>query len=147
MKCLLCDKINDDFFELQELFSLKPLRESSICQDCENQFLPISPICCCGQCGRSLQKPERYCGDCIRRNKIENFVVVNRSLYKYNSAMKNFMKRYKFLGDFRLRKVFLKKFQTYIKNKIDHEIIVPIPVSNETYKSRGFNQVTGLIQD
>jgi len=71
--------------------------------------------------------------------------VAHKSLYTYNKAMKDYFSRYKFQGDYLLRNVFalcirreLKKYQSYT--------ILSIPLSESKMKTRGFNQVSGLLE-
>lgn len=63
--------------------------------------------------------------------------------YQYNSAMHDFMQRYKFHGDYRLRQVFRAEFTQRAKRLGDY--FVPVPVSQTTMFTRGFNQVAGML--
>lgn len=61
--------------------------------------------------------------------------------------MKEYFSRYKFMGDYCLRKI----FQQDIKNNLKPFLkkgytIVPVPLSEERLAERGFNQVEGLIE-
>ncbi|MDR0690789.1 MAG: hypothetical protein LBF32_01880 [Streptococcaceae bacterium] len=58
--------------------------------------------------------------------------------------MEEFMQRYKFYGDYRLRFAFAKKFAGRLRKYKDW-MIIPIPVSKERFFLRGFNQVEGLL--
>nr|WP_243465560.1 hypothetical protein [Oenococcus oeni] len=59
--------------------------------------------------------------------------------------MKKFMHQYKFVGDYRLRLVFLEKLSDKFKNTIiKSDFVIPILISKKTLQIRGFNQVTGL---
>ncbi|WP_239646593.1 ComF family protein [Oenococcus oeni] len=59
--------------------------------------------------------------------------------------MKKFMHQYKFVGDYRLRLVFLEKLSDKFKSTITKsDFVIPIPISKKTLQIRGFNQVTGL---
>ncbi|WP_229564731.1 hypothetical protein [Pediococcus pentosaceus] len=65
--------------------------------------------------------------------------------------MRNFFQHYKFQdkfqGDYLLRKVFQDQFVNFIQKILkENELIVPIPVDESTMTSRGFNQVTGLME-
>ncbi|WP_283678075.1 phosphoribosyltransferase family protein [Lentilactobacillus sp. Marseille-Q4993] len=82
------------------------------------------------------------CYDCQRWDK-KGDRFKNEAIFEYNDAMKEYMHRYKFLGDYYLRKA----FQGEIKRKVRNfkGVIVPIPVNPVTYKRRGFNQVEGLL--
>ncbi|WP_223875876.1 ComF family protein [Paucilactobacillus kaifaensis] len=70
----------------------------------------------------------------------------NRSLLAYNEATKQFMQQYKFAGDFRLRQVFSDELRHLI-NDLHADLIIPIPVNEYTWKTRGFNQVVGMLNN
>ncbi|WP_224156179.1 ComF family protein [Leuconostoc gelidum] len=55
------------------------------------------------------------------------------------------MQQYKFNGDYDLRVIFNCVLSQKI-NILNADIIVPIPVSDHTMVTRGFNQTTGLIE-
>ena len=71
-------------------------------------------------------------------------MVEHEALYRYNAAMKDYFKRYKFEGDRLLGMVFacdikkaLKKYKSYT--------IIPTPISHEKKQERGFNQVSTIL--
>lgn len=68
------------------------------------------------------------------------------ALYSYNQAMKEYFSHYKFDGDYLLRKVFSEILQKELKKYKDYQIVI-VPLSDERFTSRGFNQVEGLIKD
>ncbi|GAA6115487.1 ComF family protein [Apilactobacillus kunkeei] len=69
---------------------------------------------------------------------------MNKAIFQYNDAMKDFMHRYKFVGDYQLRMIFQKEIRKKIRKDL---LVVPIPVSAETKINRGFNQVIGFLGD
>ncbi|WP_178391598.1 ComF family protein [Apilactobacillus kunkeei] len=83
------------------------------------------------------------CIDCQKWRQLGDDFV-NESIFQYNDAMKDFMHRYKFVGDYQLRMIFQKEIRKKIRKDL---LIVPIPVSSETKINRGFNQVIGLLGD
>ena len=58
---------------------------------------------------------------------------------------RSFFSRYKFDGDFLLRKVFAPVLADELKKYRDYEFVV-IPLSPERLLERGFNQVEGLVE-
>ena len=58
--------------------------------------------------------------------------------------MKEWMHRYKFDGDYLLRRVFCGEL-TAAALQLGADCIVPVPVTATTMATRGFNQVTGLL--
>ena len=83
------------------------------------------------------------CQDCQFWCK-EGIEVSHRAIFTYNQAMKDFFSRYKFDGDFLLRKVFASFLSEELKKYKEYQFVV-IPLSKERYADRGFNQVEGLV--
>lgn len=67
---------------------------------------------------------------------------MNRSVYAYNNFMKDILARFKFRGDTALADLFKKDVQSAFKRSfsIKEPVLVPIPLSKERLKERGFNQ-------
>lgn len=86
------------------------------------------------------------CADCQRWQQQYGWYLSHRPLFHYNQAMKEFMQQYKFQGQYHLRAVFQQSLQTVI-NQMDYDLLIPIPVTNHTMRTRGFNQVTGLLEN
>lgn len=138
-KCLLCEKTMDIEFKVKELFKLSSIEIDEICIACQKTFVKLSDCATCKICGRRWPSSS-ICQDCYRWNDLSDFK--NTALFEYNFAMREYMRRYKFLGDYRLRKVFQKDLLASISKP---EMVVPIPVNKSTLLTRGFNQVTGLL--
>ena len=60
--------------------------------------------------------------------------------------MKEYFSRYKFDGDYLLRKVFSEILQKELKKYKNYQIVI-VPLSDQRLKSRGFNQVEGLMKE
>lgn len=141
--CLLCGEIIRDNISFGELISLRPISSQTICHACWSGFNRLSMPTCDG-CGRKLvSQMTNPCQDCIRWRDSGLPNLTNQALFEYNAAMKDFMKRYKFNGDYRLRYVFVSELRLALAHT--KRLIVPIPVSQGTLATRGFNQVTGLL--
>lgn len=141
-KCILCGQKITFQISISFLLSLKPIKYKPLCDKCETQFERINQEIICQQCGREMEVAG-ICDDCVKWQNVGN-KLINRAVYKYNDAMKEYMHRYKFCGDYNLRKSFTDEFCSHIDTK---KIIVPIPVSEETLAERGFNQVIGLLAE
>ena len=142
-QCQLCGNHFYVPLSLGFLLSFRKYQEPTLCPKCRHKFLRIkSPIC--QYCGRSGRFQHQICGDCRRWLKAKTAWFRNRALYRYNQAMSDYMKEYKFKGNYRLRLVFQAKFS--LKLKQTNCQVVPIPINPETYQKRGFNQVKGLIR-
>src|SRR5699024_6534628 len=114
------------------------------CQTCKEKFEKISKPRC-KRCFRTLFT--KQCPDCKkweRYYKGEDPLIKNVSLFQYNDAMKEFMTRWKYRGDYAIGEVFRETFKSsflkhFPKGKKRYNI-VPIPLSEERRKERAFNQ-------
>lgn len=138
--CVLCENPLDEKLKFCDLLTLtKP--KARACDACFEKFQRISGQHCpkCYRDGAS-----EVCMDCqvwIEKGK----EVYHKSCFVYNEAMKDFFSQYKFQGDYALYSVFAAVLQKELKVYRDYAL-VPIPVSVEKYQTRGFNQVTALLE-
>ena len=139
MKCLLCGQTMKAVLTFSSLLLLKN-DASCLCLDCDSTFDRIGEENCpnCMKIGLSTK-----CQDCQFWCK-EGAEVSHRAIFTYNQAMKDFFSRYKFDGDFLLRKVFASFLSEELKEYNEYQFVV-IPLSKERYANRGFNQVEGLV--
>ena len=139
MKCLLCGQTMEAVLTFSSLLLLKN-DVSCLCSDCDSTFERIGEENCpnCMKTGLSTM-----CKDCQFWCK-EGVEVSHRAIFIYNQAMKDFFSRYKFDGDFLLRKVFASFLSEELKKYKEYQFVV-IPLSRDRYADRGFNQVEGLV--
>ena len=140
MTCILCGEKLQQKLPFHHLFLLKP-EDAAICSSCKESFELISEQHCpkCWKSGKAT-----ICKDC-QYWKEQGQEVSHHALFCYNDAMKSYFSRYKFEGDYLLRKVFARELKEAFK-KYKGYTIVTLPVSKERYHERGFNQVTGLLE-
>ena len=140
MICLLCAQHLKKNLTFGELLFLKK-EESTLCLACYSSFEMIGEEHCpnCYKKGVSSS-----CQDCQLWCK-EGIEVSHEAIFSYNQAMKDFFNRYKFDGDYMLRKVFETILSENLKKYKGYDFIL-IPLSPERYAKRGFNQVAGLIE-
>ena len=140
MKCLLCGQTMKAVLTFSSLLLLRN-DDSYLCSDCYSTFERIGEEYCrnCMKIGLSTK-----CKDCQFWCK-EGVEVSHRALFTYNQAMKDFFSRYKFDGDFLLRKVFASFLSEELKKYKEYQFVV-IPLSPERLLERGFNQVEGLVE-
>lgn len=143
--CLLCGRYLTDKFSFGWLFSWQKIMTTYVCPRCLAQFESLQITSCCPGCGRK-QKTNDLCKDCQRWQKMGLELLNNKALYVYNqNMMKDYIERYKFMGDYRWRLVFQEQFSRFVlQNYPKDYIYCPIPVDKQTYQTRGFNQVIGL---
>ncbi|WP_081919931.1 ComF family protein [Secundilactobacillus oryzae] len=128
---------------LTQLLLPVPIEKRCCCERCWQQFEAIHSDKACSVCGRQLTT-RTICQDCQKWQKQATMEFKNRACFVYNEAMQAFMQQYKFAGDYRLAAVFEPFFRQQV-NRQKADIVVPIPVSEETMQTRGFNQVMGLL--
>ena len=140
MKCLLCGQTMKAVLTFSSLLLLRN-DVSCLCLDCDSTFEKIGEEYCpnCMKTGLSTK-----CQDCQFWCK-EGVEVSHRAIFTYNQAMKDFFSRYKFDGDFLLRKVFTSFLSEELKKYKEYQFVV-IPLSPERLLERGFNQVEGLVE-
>ena len=140
MTCLLCGQHLGSNLTFRNLLFLKK-EAGSLCFTCSSSFEKIGEEHCptCYKAGVSTS-----CKDCQLWCK-EGIDVEHQAIFVYNQAMKDFFSRYKFDGDYMLRKVFASILKEFLINYKDYHFLL-IPLSPERYAKRGFNQVAGLIE-
>jgi len=128
----------------------KPIRESrgySICEDCIKAIELIEPPYCV-KCGKPLipndffkQNKNIICANC--REKKYSFEFA-RSVGIYSDVLRKCIHLFKYYGEKKLAKPLGKLLIDYLsKNKEfgrDIDLIIPVPLHQNNYKKRGFNQ-------
>lgn len=138
--CLLCTQALQHRTRFSDiLFFSKP--QPALCPTCQASFLEIAEHHC-PHCYRSGSSD--ICKDCQHWQKQGN-TVQHTALFQYTASMADYFSRYKFQGDYLLRKVFASSLKSQLSSYSDYTI-VPIPLSPERLAERGFNQVEGLLE-
>lgn len=147
-KCLMCGSELHLRLDLKWLLSFQPLVIPVVCHQCRQQFKTLKNHEVCPGCGR-FQRNKELCLDCQRWQKMgEHCLLNNRALYRYDEVMKGYMQRYKFHGDYEQRLIFQGEFTAAVcQVNLKSHLLVPIPVDDESLKTRGFNQVTALLKN
>jgi competence protein ComFC len=149
--CLLCDEEIESEVTWRSLFAQE--QPSKVCGSCHEKFVHISGETCriCGRPFALLEVEYRsgsICLDCKRWEDDERWkgsLDKNIALYTYTNFTKEVIARFKFRGDYVLAEVFaadvLKALQDF-----QYDYIVPIPLSEERFYERGFNQAEAVIR-
>lgn len=161
-RCLICLGEPDSRLSWEAL--LNPWAAPSVlCKPCREALAPIHRIGC-RQCGRPSeegayadpnrwhssgkgQDEEELCRDC--RNWLRergNGVVMNRSLFSYNDAMKAIIAAYKYRGDAALAGFFVPGIQKLVQSS-GADLVTVIPLAADRLYERGFNQAELLAGD
>ncbi|MCM3691751.1 ComF family protein [Neobacillus niacini] len=149
-QCLICHEKIIPVIGWTEIFSEE--KELIICSICKNKFERVEGEKC-KLCSRPFQFLEEnfrrgdLCYDCERwEEDIEwhGYLHANHSIFLYNDFFKEVMANYKFRGDYVLAKIFANCVKGFLK-RIQSDLLVPIPLSDERLYERGFNQAEALI--
>ena len=142
MKCLLCNDWIESVPKLRDLITFNQ-REEYSCVSCKNQFKKLSKERC-RNCNKELHRDT--CIDCKLWMK-KGYIPKHLAIYRYEENMKEYFSRYKFMGDYCLRKIFQQEIKANLKSFLKKGyILVPVPLSEERLEERGFNQVKGLLE-
>ena len=142
MKCLLCNDWIESVPKLRDLITFNQ-REEYSCVSCKNQFKKLSKERC-RNCNKELHRDT--CIDCKLWMK-KGYIPKHLAIYRYEENMKDYFSRYKFMGDYCLRKIFQKDIKNNLKPFFKKGYtLVPVPLSEERFAERGFNQVEGLLE-
>lgn len=141
MNCLSCHSLTVKTTWTNLFFNL---HNRYLCSFCQSKLEKIDYSMTCKRC--CSISSERRCQDCMNW---ENYYKTNRplikniSIYKYNEFLKQLITKWKYRGDYMLAFVFEKDLTTRFKQFFSTEkelAVVPMPLSNERLKERGFNQ-------
>jgi len=144
--CLLCNE------EMRQELSWKSVflkvTEKACCDTCVAKFERIT-VERCRICSKKLADSydlDGLCYDCIRWERDSTWsgcLSSNHSLFGYNEFLKEVIAKYKYRGDYAIAGA----FALYLKQdlaEMEFDCLIPIPLSVERLKERGFNQAKGL---
>lgn len=142
--CLLCNE------EMRQELSWKSVflkvNEKAVCDTCNDKFEIITGDRC-RICSRNLAElQDSLCYDCIRWERDSMWsgcLSSNHSLFIYNDFIKEIIAKYKFRGDYAIAGAFAPYLMQQLA-KMDFDYLIPIPLSDERLRERGFNQAKGL---
>lgn len=122
-KCLVCGK---------EIFD-----GGNFCSDCKAK-LPFNDKSICDHCGRELTVPQSYCTTCKGELLSTDFM---RSAFSYKPPISSLIKDLKYFNKRYLAIAFSEYLaDIYFKNFITADYITCVPMTENAYRKRGFNQ-------
>lgn len=146
MNCLWCDEYISEEIKWNNFFILS--KSKKICYACEGKLIKLQGNRC-KLCSRMIK--EQLCNDCIEwsSNPLwKESLIYNHSIFLYNEEMQEIIAKWKYRGDFVLAEIFSEDIRSVFNEKFLHikedAIIIPIPLSDERLKERGFNQAKAL---
>ena len=143
MSCVWCR--NDVTADLG-ISSLFMWNSKPICRQCQQLFHSLEKEPTCPGCGR-LMEEAILCYDCIRWKEMDGYFPVNQAIYVYDEQAKEFMERYKFVGDcavaFLIKEDIKRALKKYLKQGY---MICPLPTSKQSLEKREFESVEYLLE-
>ena len=143
MTCLWCDK--ELILETTWSNLFLPSEKQYLCEKCGSQ-LELLTGQRCRRCSRITE--EIVCSDCQTwESRGDDPLCLNHSVFAYNERMQEMIAKWKYRGDYILGQAFQKSFLRSFKKKFrQHKKyeVIPIPLSKERIKERGFNQAEML---
>lgn len=114
MICGYCQKVILRNLTVKEILFHWLLSDTELCSQCLRQFTPIQKDQACPRCMRSGEQD--LCADCQRWQKqYPQRQFFHQALYQYDEAFANWLKEYKFGGDYRLRRTFQQQVRVALK--------------------------------
>lgn len=145
--CIWCQQEIGVHLLITDLFSFRSLDQTPCCSTCLELFQQIDRSKSCKGCSREMDQAG-WCGDCQRwLIKDPKYSLNHHALFSYNDFAKEWMQRYKFLGDVRVAEMLTTKLQKGIKQWRRTHLIVPMPSRSSSMEERGFNQVELLLEE
>jgi len=116
-----------------------------VCHECESSFTNHQPRC--RSCAHSLTGGLDFCGQCLAQAPAFNRAD---TLYDYQGAIADLIKAFKFdqqlcIGDFFAHKMY-DKYLDIVNKRGAYDAIIPLPLSRQRLRERGYNQVHELLR-
>lgn len=139
MRCVLCRQSLTTRPPLVALLSIRPYVANRLCAACTVPLIRLPATDLCPDCGRP--GTTMRCGDCQQWRDQGELPLAHRGLYQYNDAMREFIHRYKGMGDYRLHPAFWGDIQDWHRLRAT---FVPLTTEPGHFVKRGFDPVLGL---
>lgn len=142
--CIICQDLITTPLTIDNLFS----RPKCICQSCQEAMLAPSTRKRCPICKKKLEEGEDNCLDCMFIKRHFGFVNAVDFVCDYNEKVSSLIHQYKSNGDILLAQAFAACINARYNRKYfrQFDYIIPLPISEERLKARGFNHVTEILK-
>lgn len=125
----------------------KPIRENrSVCDACKSAIYYIGRNSGCKTCLAPVSKGQVFCGKCMMRPpKYERLI----SCVYFRGAIRTAFHRYKFFDEPHLHTAFSNLLISRLTEMqcTDFDMVIPVPLSKERFKERGYNQAALIAED
>lgn len=113
--------------------------DNLLCFHCDQDY-PLIQDPVCNQCGKQLAHDHELCLDC---KKAHHSYEKGIALYPYEGGIKEALYRFKYGGRRKYARFFAENMHRQLKETTFYhqvDLILPVPVSKERLKERGYNQ-------
>lgn len=142
--CIHCQNTIEQSLTFSDIFYWRSLDQDTVCADCKSQFQPISVDKACPHCFK--ENNGCLCKDCIFwQEQYPYYIGSHRSIYRYNDFARDWMVKFKVLGDIRYGLAFGQEVKKILKSDYPNHLVVPIPSSMKSLNERGFNQIEVIL--
>ena len=119
--------------------------EFCVCQTCEQSFAVSDHRC--RSCATPLSSDLNFCGACLSHSPLFSNA---HTLYDYSGSCAQLIKRFKFdhqlcIGDFFAHRLY-DKYMDIIAIHGEYDAIIPLPLSKQRLRERGYNQTHELLR-
>lgn len=143
-RCSYCQKKIIRNLRISEIVFITK-KSPQICAECFSLFRLLDQENGCRTCRQVIDMTNDYCEDCLMwRERYPNYDFCHHAYFCYDAAFKEWLKRYKFIGDIRLAGTFAQYWQK-LPSVFNDYLICPIPLTKERLHERGFNQVMEML--
>ncbi|OQO70262.1 amidophosphoribosyltransferase [Enterococcus villorum] len=144
-RCSYCQKRLIRNLKISEILFFTP-KIPQICAECASLFRLLDQERGCRNCQQVMNTVNDHCDDCLEwKKRYPEYDFCHHAKFYYDVAFKEWLKRYKFMGDIRLAGTFAKYWQEAHGIFADY-LMCPIPITKERLNERGFNQVTEMLK-
>lgn len=147
MKCMWCKKKLHYQLTPCSLFQFRSIKPFNRCTECNQHLKDLQKHLACPMCSRK-QSNDSLCLDCQNWQTIyPERTFHHKSLFHYDGIIKEWLIQFKYLKDYRLKSFLRPELQKELLKHSQTKTMVPIPISQTSFQTRGFNQITEMLDD
>ena len=115
----------------------KEIFSGYFCSECEEHIERLG-LNRCSHCGRKTAYPVNFCNSCIEKNLSFDLA---RSVFNYKPPIDLLIQNFKYKNYRYVAKYFAEElFALYKNENLDCDFVIFVPMSEERFKERGYNQ-------
>lgn len=144
-RCLWCGSSVTSVISVKDFIQFKII-EHPLCEKCRNNLNRLENHETCKGCSR-IYSGQDYCPDCLKwKRHYPSYEGCHYAVFEYNLFARELIEQFKFTGDCETADLFKKEVGAFFRKNMKDTIVIPIPLSAESFSSRGFNQTEVLLE-